>query len=167
MNETERDERDDVSAPLLFGQGQAGWPAVATVISVVALVLAFVAVVMASGDDGGGGTAAPAEGPATSVEVTTSEFAFDPADVTVAAATEVPVTVTNDGAVAHNWTVLSEEIATEADFSEDLVLAAVGDVEAGASAEGALTIDEAGTYQVICTIPGHFDGGMVGSLTVQ
>ncbi len=62
MNETERDERDDVSAPLLFGQGQAGWLAVVTVISVVALVLAFVAVVMASGDDGGGGTAAPAGG---------------------------------------------------------------------------------------------------------
>lgn len=57
MNETERDEHDDVSAPLLFGQGQAGWLAVVTVISVVALVLAFVAVVMASGDDGGGAAA--------------------------------------------------------------------------------------------------------------
>jgi uncharacterized cupredoxin-like copper-binding protein len=101
------------------------------------------------------------------LSIAAGEFFFDPADATIAAATEVPVTLENTGAVDHNWTVLTEEIAAESDFSEDLVLAAVGDVAAGETAEGSITVDEAGTYQVICTIPGHFDGGMVGSLTVQ
>ena len=85
----------------------------------------------------------------------------------MAAGAEVPVTLQNEGGVAHNWTVLSEEIAAEGDFSDDLVLAEVPDTEPGESAEATLAIDEAGTYQIICTVPGHFDSGMVGSLTVQ
>ena len=164
MNETEMVERDDASAPLLFGQGQAAWLAVVTVIAVLALVLGFVAIV-AAGD--GGGPAAGGGGPSDTVSVTATEFAFDPADVTIPAATEVPVTLENGGGVAHNWTVLSEEIGSEAEFSEDLVLVQVPDTEAGASTEEAITIDEAGAYQVICTVPGHFDGGMTGTVTVQ
>ena len=29
------------------------------------------------------------------------------------------------------------------------------------------TVDEAGTYQVICAIETHFDAGMEGTLTVE
>jgi uncharacterized cupredoxin-like copper-binding protein len=166
MNETEKVERDDASAPLLFGQGQAAWLAVVTVVAVLGLVLGFIAVVMASGDEGGGG-GATADGPSDALTIAATEFAFDPPDATVAAGAEVPVTLQNEGGAAHNWTVLSEEIAAEGDFSDDLVLAEVPDIEPGESAEATLTIDEAGTYQIICTVPGHFDSGMVGSLTVQ
>lgn len=164
MNETEVSGRDEASAPLLYGQGQAAWLAVVTVIAVLALVMGFVAIV-AAGDDGG--SAAGGGGPSDTVSVLATEFAFDPADVTIPAATEVPVTLDNAGAVVHNWTVLSEEIGSEAEFSEDLVLAQVPDTEGGASTEEAITIDEAGDYQVICTIPGHLDGGMAGTVTVQ
>jgi len=162
MTDTETTEREDASAPLLYGQGQAAWLAVVTVIAVLALVLGFVAIV-AGGDDGG---SAGGGGPSDTVSVSASEFAFDPPDVTIPAATEVPVTLENAGGVTHNWTVLSEEIGSEAEFSEDLVLAQVPDTEAGASTEEAITL-EAGTYQVICTIAGHFDGGMTGTVTVQ
>lgn len=165
MNETEIAEREDASSPLVFGQGQVAWLAVAVVLGAAALVLSVVAVVMAGGDSP---AAAPggASGVSDSLSVSATDFAFDPADVTVAAGTEVPVELVNDGAVEHNWTVLSEEIASEADFDEGLVLAEVPTLAAGESGSGSVTLD-AGTYQVICTIAGHFDAGMAGSVTVQ
>ena len=156
-------EDEQLSSPLLFGQGQAAWLALVTVLAVLALVLSLIAIIVDGGDSGsaaGGGG-----GASDSVSVTATEFAFDPADATVPAG-EVPVELVNDGAVAHNWTVLSEEIASEADFDESLVVGAVPDVDAGQTGTATVTVD-AGTYQVICTIAGHFDAGMAGTLTVQ
>ncbi|MFP5255319.1 MAG: plastocyanin/azurin family copper-binding protein [Acidimicrobiia bacterium] len=37
----------------------------------------------------------------------------------------------------------------------------------GESTTEAFTVDEAGTYQVICAISSHFDAGMEGTLTVE
>ena len=164
MDATETAESQDVSSPLLFGQGQAAWLALVTVVATLALVVAVVAVFMASGD-GGGGSAAPA-GVSDSLTVVATEFAFDPADVTVPAGVEVPVEMENAGAVDHNWKVLSAEIGSESEFDESLVLGEVPDVPAGETASGSVTV-EAGTYQVICTIAGHFEAGMVGTLTAQ
>jgi hypothetical protein len=40
-------------------------------------------------------------------------------------------------------------------------------VPAGESATQKFTVDEAGTYQVICAIETHFNAGMEGALTVE
>jgi uncharacterized cupredoxin-like copper-binding protein len=40
------------------------------------------------------------------------------------------------------------------------------EVEAGATKTLTFTAPDAGTYQVICAIEGHFDAGMEGELTV-
>jgi uncharacterized cupredoxin-like copper-binding protein len=40
-------------------------------------------------------------------------------------------------------------------------------IAGGASTTESITIDEPGTYQVICALPGHFDEGMQGTLTVE
>lgn len=101
------------------------------------------------------------------IEATASEFQFDPDSWTVTAGEEFSIDFTNDGEVEHEWAVLSEEIASEDEFEEDVVLLEVEALPAGESTTESFTIDDAGTYQVICALEGHFDAGMEGSLTVE
>jgi uncharacterized cupredoxin-like copper-binding protein len=119
--------------------------------------LAIAAIGLVVAGCGGGGS---------SIEATATEYAFDPAAWTVTAGEEVTLTLTNEGAAEHEWALLSEEIASEAEFSEDLVIWEM-EAASGASAQGTFTAPAAGTYQVVCVIPGHFDSGMEGALTVE
>ncbi len=153
------------------GSGDAGqtmWLALVTVGTVLALALAVVAVVMAGSDDttssgggeGGGGDAAG------DVTVSAVDIAFEPDAWTVTADAESSITVNNDGAADHNWTALEQgtEIAGEDEFDPSTVLVATADL-AGGESETITETFAAGSYQVICTIPGHFAAGMVGTLT--
>lgn len=157
----------DETSEMRFGAGETAWLAVVTLLALLGVALGVIALIVAQDNTGGGG-AAPAGGggPATEATVSASEFAFDPADVQLVAGEEVTVELDNGGSVEHNWTVLSEEIASEAEFNEDLVVAEVANTAGGESNSGSFTL-EAGEYQVICTIPGHFAGGMVGTLVVE
>lgn len=155
---------DDETSEMRFGAGETAWLAVVTVLALLGVALGVIALVTSGGDNGDGGGAAPAAGGGDSATIAASEFAFDPADVNLTAGAEVTVELDNTGSVEHNWTVLSEEITAESDFSEDLVLAAVDDTAAGEFNSASFTL-EPGAYQVICTIPGHFDAGMVGTVT--
>ena len=82
---------------------------------------------------------------------------------------EFTVDFTNDGSVDHEWAVikLGDDIDSEADFAEDKVLFEIEAIPAGESTTQQFTIDEPGTYQVICAIEDHFDAGMEGALTVE
>ena len=160
------DGADDETSEMRFGAGETAWLAVVTVLALLGVALGVLALVTS---DGGGGSAAPADGGGGATgeaTVSATEFAFDPADVALTAGSEVSVTLDNVGAVEHNWTVLSEEIAAESEFSEDLVLAAVDNTAGGESNSASFTL-EPGEYQVICTIPGHFDAGMQGTVSAS
>ena len=104
----------------------------------------------------------------TSIEATATEFAFDPAAWSVPAGEEFTVDFTNDGSIEHEWAVvvLGDDLLSEDDFTEDKVLFEIEVIDAGTSTSQSFTVDEPGTYQVICALDGHFDAGMVGSLTV-
>ncbi len=107
------------------------------------------------------------EGASNSIETTISEFQFAPSAWTVTAGSDATIELTNAGTVTHEWVVLDPgvHIATEAEFSEDMVYAET-EVAAGATATFDFTAPAAGTYQVICAIASHFDAGMEGTLTV-
>ena len=98
----------------------------------------------ATGEAGGGVASEP-------VTVTLSEFAIAASADTVAAA--VPLTVTNEGAVAHNLAIRDTDVTT-------------ADLGAGASETLDLSVLEPGTYEWLCTIPGHEQAGMVGAVTI-
>jgi plastocyanin len=99
------------------------------------------------GDDGDGGDG----GSATGVTVVATEFAFDPADLSVAADTAVEITVDNQGVVEHDLTV--DELDLE--------------IYAGPGETVTETVTlAAGTYEMYCSIPGHRASGMEGTLTV-
>ena len=87
------------------------------------------------------------------VTVTASSFRFSNPDVTIRAGEWVVVTFTNDDPVIHDWSV--EGIANV-------------DVPArpGQTARLRFVIDKPGTYRILCTIPGHAEAGMVGTLVV-
>ncbi len=133
---------------------------------IVMLIVALSLVAAACGDDSGSDTTSAGGGRSTSITVGASEFAFDPDSWSVAADTPFSVAFTNTGTVEHTFTVLSESISTEGDYNEGIALFIL-ESAAAESASGSLSGLAPGTYQVICSIPGHFSAGMIGELVVQ
>jgi plastocyanin len=109
---------------------------------------------------GGGGDATAASnggdtgGSSDGVTVVATEFAFDPADFSLPADTDTELTLQNDGVVEHD--IVVEELD-----DRELVFA-----NAGESVTETVNVP-GGTYTFYCSIPGHRDGGMEGTLTVE
>ena len=111
-----------------------------------------------SGTDGtmGGGmghdeTSPVADG-ARRIEVTARSFEFDPDEITITAGEDVAIVLTSEGLV-HDFTVDGLDAHVAAD--------------AGETAEGGLRADEPGRYAFYCTVAGHRDAGMEGTLIVE
>ena len=86
------------------------------------------------------------------IEVTGSSFAFDPDEIEVAAGEDVATVLTSTD-ILHDFTI--DEL--------DAHVAADG----GETATGGLRADEPGRYTFRCTVAGHREAGMVGTLTVE
>lgn len=112
---------------------------------------------------------------ATEIEVTMEEFQFTPAEWTVPAGEEVTIELRNEGTVEHEWVILQQGVTITAEAElpeteEELLADFVyweDEVGPGETKTATFTAPEAGTYQVICAIEGHFTGGMTGTLTVE
>ena len=101
-------------------------------------------------------TGAAGGGDGETVDVTATDFRFDPSDPTVAPG-EVSFDVTNDGEAPHNLEV--EGPTGQAELPEDL--------QAGDSGEFSVDLSEPGTYRFFCPVGNHEDLGMVGEVTVK
>lgn len=104
---------------------------------------------------GWGGTTAASAAPypdAREVTVEVGDLWFEPARIDVAADEEVNLRVANSGDAFHDLTVPAA----------DLML----DVEAGDEIIGGLRLDEPGSYEYFCSVPGHADAGMAGTIVV-
>ncbi len=84
------------------------------------------------------------------IEVTAADLSFDPANVTVDKAGKYEVKLTNKGAIFHNIT-----------FADGSAAGA----DAGQSASVVVIVPAAGTT-FICSVPGHADAGMTGTIMV-
>jgi plastocyanin len=90
-------------------------------------------------------------------EVVMTEYRFDPRAATVERGTEL--TVRNDGQTAHDLTVVQDTSSHRRLVGTDTFLS--GD-------SGKLKVDlPPGSYRMVCTIPGHEQRGMVGTLRVR
>jgi uncharacterized cupredoxin-like copper-binding protein len=134
-----------------------------------AIIAASVLLLAACGGDGGGGDA--------TTELTvegTNDLTFEPDEFTVPAGEEVTVELSADG-VEHDFVIEGAADAVEvgdAEEHDDMEMDELpeGDVEvvhadAGSTASSTFTVNEAGTYEVYCAVPGHRDAGMVATLT--
>jgi len=86
------------------------------------------------------------------VTVEMVDIAFNPAALSIPAAVDVIVDLPNGGSAVHN-------------FNIDLLGVHSGDVPGGGAAELVINAG-AGDYEYYCSVPGHREAGMVGTLTV-
>lgn len=124
------------------------------------LVLAVLAAaVSACGDDGENHAAAgghrestPVVDGARRIEVEATSFEFTPDEISVAAGEDVAIVLTSDD-LLHDFTIDEIDVHVAADRGE--------------TAEGGLRADEPGEYTVFCTVAGHREAGMEGTLVVE
>ena len=97
--------------------------------------------------------AATSGGGTQSFDITLSEFAIGPAEITAPAGAPLTFNITNAGQAEHDYTIdagpQSETVPAGGETTLEV-------------AEGL----EAGEYRVFCSLPGHADAGMEGTLTV-
>jgi uncharacterized cupredoxin-like copper-binding protein len=97
--------------------------------------------------------AVASDGGATEVAVKAVDLAFEPSELAIPANTDVTVTITNDGVLEHDFAVDDLGVASDAIMAGDTTT---------------VTINAApGTYEFHCTVPGHAEAGMTGTITVQ
>jgi plastocyanin len=87
----------------------------------------------------------------TSLSVEGTEFEFVPAELS-APAGDVVVTLVNTGVIEHDFTI--DELGAHIHAN------------AGETSTGTFTASP-GTYEVYCSVAGHRESGMVGTLTVD
>jgi uncharacterized cupredoxin-like copper-binding protein len=121
-----------------------------------------------------GGAASPGgQGPHTVQVQMTDELRFEPAEFTVQAGKSVRFEITNTGAIVHEF-LIGDEAAQdqfELEMAEGDGMAYDTDagvsVEPGETATFEYTFAEAGELLAACHEPGHYDGGMVATITVE
>jgi plastocyanin len=100
-----------------------------------------------------GSPAAEGAAAATSITIDLVDIAFEPKDITIPANTDVTITLNAQGVAGHDFTI--DELGIH---SSNLTQ---GQTET-------ITINAApGTYTFYCSVPGHKEAGMIGTLTVQ
>lgn len=114
-------------------------------------------------------TATPAARRALTIRMT--EFAFDPKDAR-AKAGRVTITAPNDGREVHELVLLKTDadparLPKEGDeVDESTSVGEIADVEPGSTKKATFELAP-GKYAMVCALPGHYEGGMYGSLTVE
>ena len=113
---------------------------------------------------------------AMEMTVRASDFAYNPASITVPAGQPVTLTLKNTGAVEHDFVVDKIKVTdVEASDSGPAMHHQTGDApeydlhffaRAGDTAILKFTAMEPGTYEIFCSIEGHKEAGMIGKLIV-
>ena len=106
---------------------------------------------MQSGETGRTGSA-PVAG-AREVAVESREFSFDPAEVRLDAGEAVNVRFRNEGHMFHTFTVGELGLELRAEGGDEIV--------------GSIRAERAGTYGFLCTVAGHAESGMRGTVMVE
>ncbi len=128
--------------------------------------------------------AAPAGGGTQTLEVVAQDLRFSPTELAVEAGRPVTIRFQNQGQLEHDWSILDIEVRDVQQSASDgneghgsegheamMMPGAHPDVHVvvkpGHTGLLTFTPTKAGRYEFICTIAGHKDAGMKGTLTVQ
>lgn len=142
-------------------------------LSAVVALLALTAA--ACSDDSDSANNGAGDNDARVIEVTMTDNAFDPEKLTVEAGEEVTFRFTNDGAMVHEAYIgtADEQDAHHAEMSsgdmDDHGDGGDGDavtVDPGETGELTHRFDEPAEVMIGCHEPGHYESGMVATVTV-
>ena len=103
------------------------------------------------------------------IDVTMTDFQFQPNQFTVPAGQEIAFNSSNNGAVIHNFVVMKLGTTAGDMFDEEDVPNVYWEAEIppGGSINTSFTApSEPGTYEVVCRTEGHIISGMTATLTV-
>ena len=106
--------------------------------------------------EGGASAAVAADGAQSVTLKVGNSMSFTPSSLTVAADTPVALTLRNDGFIPHDFTLTGSDAPS--------AKVAAGMLTTG---HGTFTFDRPGIYTFICSVEGHADAGMKGTITVQ
>ncbi len=112
---------------------------------------------------GGGG------GASTMINVTMTDFQFQPNHFTVPAGQEIKFSASNNGGVVHNFVIMKRGTTVGDTFDNADVPNVYWETELqpGGSVNTTFTAPpDPGDYEVVCKTPGHIAAGMVAKLTV-
>jgi uncharacterized cupredoxin-like copper-binding protein len=110
-----------------------------------------------------------AGGVTTNIEVTMTDFQFQPNQFTVPAGEEISFSSSNNGAVLHNFVIMKLGTSAGPMFEDEDIPNVYWQVELvpGGSTETSFTAPtEPGEYEVVCKTEGHIASGMTGTLVV-
>ena len=108
-------------------------------------------------------------GPSTRIDLTISEYHFEPATFTIPAGEEITVHVDNEGFVSHQFVIfkLGADAGGKIGPEDDDNIYWRFEVRPGEAASTMFTApSEPGEYFITCGIFGHLEAGMSGSLIV-
>ena len=108
-------------------------------------------------------------GASTKIDVTMTDFQFQPNQFTVPAGQEITINATNNGAVVHNFVIMKLGTSAGPSFDDQDVPNVFWQVELqpGSSANTSFTAPtDPGDYEVVCRTEGHIAAGMAAKLTV-
>jgi len=114
-------------------------------------------------------SACGAGGPSTTIDITMTDFHFEPMEFTVPAGQEITVNATNNGAVEHEFVIFNLGMTAGDKFGDEDEENIYWEVEVqpGQTANSTFTApSEPGEYYVTCGIEGHLEAGMVAKLIV-
>jgi manganese oxidase len=125
---------------------------IALFVAVATFLLATATAIAVATDDDSTTVAAgtPVASQAAPASVSLTEFAINPSEVVAGGSIEV----TNDGTMAHDLSVVGTDLETPM-------------LQPGESATLDISSLEPGSYEIICTVPGHEASGMSGTLEVS
>lgn len=112
---------------------------------------------------GGGG------GPSTTIDVTLTDFQFQPSQFTVPAGQTITFNSSNNGAVVHNFVIMNLGTNAGDSFDEEDVPNVYWETElqpGGSTTTTFIAPSAPGEYEVICRTQGHIVSGMTAKLIV-
>ena len=108
-------------------------------------------------------------GASTKINVTMTDFQFQPSQFTVPAGQEITFTSANNGAVVHNFVIMKKGASAGPFFDEEDEPNVYWQVEIqpGGTVDTTFTApSDPGDYEVVCRTEGHIASGMTAKLTV-
>ena len=108
-------------------------------------------------------------GPSNKINVTMTDFQFQPSQFSVPAGQEISFSSSNNGAVVHNFVIMKKGTSAGPFFDDEDVPNVYWQVEIqpGSSVDTSFTApSDPGDYEVVCRTEGHIASGMTAKLTV-
>jgi len=107
--------------------------------------------------------------PSTKIDVSMTDFQFQPNAFAVPAGQEITLNAKNDGGVVHSFVIMNKGQSAGTEFTAEDQPNVYWQVEIqpGGSIDTTFTAPpDPGEYEFVCHVPGHIQAGMVGKLNV-